>query len=214
MRAPRLGPQSLVVELASNDGYLLQYFVKGDPVLGIEPAANVAEGGIREGRPDAGQVLREGDWRVEVAADGPAGGSASGQQRPGPGARSQRLRGGDHGPAEASDVITIEFPHLLRLMEENQFDTIYHEHFSYFSLIAAEKDLRRPRPDDLRRRGDADAWRIAPGLCRRHGMTRAAPFASASGDCAREEAAGYKGSGFLHASGSRCGDRSGSCWRC
>ena len=61
-------------------------------------------------------------------------------------------------------VVTIEFPHLLRLIDENQFDTIYHEHFSYFSLDTAVRDLRRARPPRLRRRGAADARRLAADL--------------------------------------------------
>ena len=58
----------------------------------------------------------------------------------------------------------MEFPHLVRLIEENQFDTIYHEHFSYFSFLAVENDLRGPWPDPLRRRGVADPRRIAADL--------------------------------------------------
>lgn len=78
-----LDAASYVVELASNDGYLLQYFVaKGIPVLGVEPAANVAES-------------------VLLALDG---------------------------------IVTVEVPHLMRLIDEKQFDTIYHEHFAYFSF--------------------------------------------------------------------------------
>ena len=61
-------------------------------------------------------------------------------------------------------VVTMEFPHLLRLMQENQFDTIYHEHFSYFSFIVAERVFARARPDPVRRRGAPDARRFAAHL--------------------------------------------------
>jgi hypothetical protein len=106
-----LNSQSRVVEIASNDGYLLQYFVKkGIPVLGIEPAANVAAEAQRRGIPT--EVFFFGEETARRLAE-------------------------EHG------VITLEFPHLMRLMEQNQFDTIYHEHFSYFSLVAAAQLFER-----------------------------------------------------------------------
>lgn len=132
-----LGPRSMVVELGSNDGYLLQHFVvRGIPVLGIEPAANVAAAATARGVP------------TEVEFFGVAT------------ARALRARGveadlvvGNNVLAQVPDlndfvegirlilkpqgVATLEFPHLARLMEGNQFDTIYHEHFSYFSFTAA-----------------------------------------------------------------------------
>ncbi len=134
-----LGPHSQVVEIASNDGYLLQYFVqRGIPVLGVEPAANVAakarEKGVRSVVEFFGAALAE-----RLAADeGPAD-----------------LVLGNNVLAHVPDLLdfvkgvkrllkpdgicTFEFPHLLRLMEQNQFDTIYHEHFSYFSFGVVEK---------------------------------------------------------------------------
>jgi C-methyltransferase C-terminal domain/Putative zinc binding domain/Methyltransferase domain len=130
---------SLVVELASNDGYLLQHFVTlGIPVLGIEPARNVAA--TAEAR---GVVTLTEFFGVELA-----------QRLAGEGKRPDLIVGnnvlaqvpdlndfvagtrillGDRG------VATFEFPHLARLFAENQFDTIYHEHFSYFSLLAAKR---------------------------------------------------------------------------
>jgi SAM-dependent methyltransferase len=135
----RLGPGSLVMEVASNDGYLLQYFhKKAIPVLGIEPAANVAE------------VAHQRGIRTDVAFFGTeyARGLASKRMR------ADLLIGNNvlaHVP-ELNDfveglklalkprgVITMEFPHLMRLFAENQFDTIYHEHFSYFSFVAVER---------------------------------------------------------------------------
>ncbi len=134
-----LGANSLVVELASNDGYLLQYFVeKRVPVLGIEPAANVAEVAKKKGVPTLVKFFGRETAR-ELAAAG----------------KQADLLLGNNVLAQVPDlndfvagmkillkplgIITMEFPHLQRLMEENQFDTIYHEHFSYFSFLTAEK---------------------------------------------------------------------------
>src|SRR6185437_1952905 len=127
-----LGATSLVIELASNDGYLLQYFVERDiPVLGIEPAANVATVAEERGI----------ETLVEFFGAGLAAKLVSGGLR-------ADLVIGNNVLAQVPDindfvagiamilgptgVVTMEFPHLARLVEENQFDTIYHEHFSYF----------------------------------------------------------------------------------
>jgi SAM-dependent methyltransferase len=136
-----LGADSLVVELASNDGYLLQHVTeRGIPALGIEPAANVAEAARERG--------------IETVVEFFGRDSAS--QRVADGRRANLLVANNvfaHVP-ELNDfaagmkillapdgVATLEFPHLLRLIEENQFDTIYHEHFSYFSFLTARKVL-------------------------------------------------------------------------
>jgi SAM-dependent methyltransferase len=130
-----LGGPSLVVEVASNDGYLLQYFVKRNvPVLGIEPAANVAKVAVEKEVPTlvrffGAQLARE------LVAEG----------------RSADLVLGNNVLAQVPDlndfveglkillkpegVLTLEFPHVLQLMDHNEFDTIYHEHFSYFSML-------------------------------------------------------------------------------
>jgi len=134
-----LGNQHQVVEIASNDGYLLQYFARaGLPVLGIEPAANVAQAATDRGIPSLVKFFGSQTARELVAQ----------------GTQADVLLGNNvlaHVPAlndfvagmkillAARGVITMEFPHLLRLMEENQFDTIYHEHFSYLSLLTVEK---------------------------------------------------------------------------
>jgi hypothetical protein len=133
-----LSSTSFVVELASNDGYLLQYFVKkGIPCLGIEPAANVAEVArgkgvdtqvVFFGRESAGELLAG-----RGAADLIIGNNVLAQVPD----LSSFVAGvaialAPHGTA------TFEFPHLMTLFDQNQFDTIYHEHFSYFSLLSAE----------------------------------------------------------------------------
>ena len=127
-----LGPKSFVVELGSNDGYLLQHFVDlGMPVLGIEPAANVAEAARKAGIPTlvaffgaktAGQVVVDHGHADLIVANNVL-------------AQVPELNDFVVGMAHLlapEGVITIEVPHLERLIAENQFDTIYHEHFSYF----------------------------------------------------------------------------------
>ena len=136
-----LSAQSLVVEVASNDGYLLQYFVRRSvPVLGIEPAANVAKVAVEKGVPT---LIRF--FGTEMARDLAAEG------------RCADLVLGNNVLAQVPDlndfveglkillkpqgVLTLEFPHLLRLIERNEFDTIYHEHFSYFSMLTTARIL-------------------------------------------------------------------------
>jgi hypothetical protein len=133
-----LGKQSQVIELASNDGYLLQYFAaKGVPVLGIEPAENVAEAAREKGIQTFVQFFGESMARLLVTngvkADLVVGNNVL--------AHVPQLNDFVKGLKillKLQGVITLEFPHLLRLMAENQFDTIYHEHFSYFSLTTAK----------------------------------------------------------------------------
>src|SRR5690606_18137215 len=127
------------MEIASNDGYLLQHFVaRGVPVLGIEPAANVAKVAQEKGIPSVVKFFGQQTAR-EIAAE---------YGKP-------DLLLGNNVLAHVPDLndfvagmkillgergtLTMEFPHLYRLMQENQFDTIYHEHFSYFSLLTVEQ---------------------------------------------------------------------------
>jgi SAM-dependent methyltransferase len=133
-----LSEESQVVEIASNDGYLLQFFAgRNIPVLGIEPAANVAEVALRKGVPT----------RVEFFGRDTARALA--------GETTANLLLGNNVLAHVPDlndfvagmkillapggVITMEFPHLMRLIDEKQWDTIYHEHFSYFSFLTASR---------------------------------------------------------------------------
>ena len=134
-----LGADSLVVEVASNDGYLLQNFVAaGVPVLGIEPAGNVAdaaeEKGVRTLRTFFDVPTARAVSRQYGQADLLIGNNVL--------AHVPDLNGFVQGLALAlkpTGVITLEFPHLLQLIAGNQFDTIYHEHFSYFSFWAVER---------------------------------------------------------------------------
>jgi SAM-dependent methyltransferase len=130
-----LNSNSRVVEIASNDGYLLQFFVaKGIPVLGIEPAANVARAAIQKGVPTEVRFFDEEAAR-DLVRRGQQADLAIGNNVL---AHVPDLNGFVRGMKillRNNGVITLEVPHLMRLMEENQFDTIYHEHFSYFSLV-------------------------------------------------------------------------------
>jgi SAM-dependent methyltransferase len=141
MIAERLGLScdSFVVEIASNDGYLLQYFVeKQIRVLGIEPAANVAQVASAKGIPCLVKFFGEQAAR-ELVQDGKQADLIIGNNVLAHVPRLNDFVRGLKTLLKLSGVITMEFPHLMRLMEDNQFDTIYHEHFSYFSFIAVER---------------------------------------------------------------------------
>ncbi len=136
-----LGRESLVVEVASNDGYLLQYFrARGVAVLGVEPAANVARVARRKGVPTRveffGLAAARRMRRAGLVADLLLGNNVL--------AHVPDLNDFVAGLAvllKPSGVITLEFPHLLRMIRDCQFDMIYHEHFSYFSLGTASRVL-------------------------------------------------------------------------
>jgi SAM-dependent methyltransferase len=134
-----LGPDRLVVELGSNDGYLLQYLVeRGIPVLGVEPAANVAAAALERGVPTRVAFFGT-DTASSLVAEGMAADLVIGNNVL---AQVPDLNDFVAGVAillKPEGVATFEFPHLLRLIEGNQFDTIYHEHFSYFSVLAASR---------------------------------------------------------------------------
>ena len=136
-----LTPDSLVTEVASNDGYLLQHFqAAGIPVLGVEPAGNVAE------------AARARGIRTEVEFLGAETGLAIGQRHGRADlvaannvfAHVPDIRGfaaGLRALVKDEGTVTLEFPHLLRLIERRQYDTIYHEHFSYLSLLTSTRAL-------------------------------------------------------------------------
>ncbi len=137
-----LGPDSLVVEVASNDGYLLQHFVQaGIPVLGVEPAANVAAAAETRGVRTEMCFLGEATGRKLVESYGTADLVTANNVL----AHVPDLRDFVRGLAvllNAQGTLTLEFPSLARLIEGRQFDTIYHEHFSYFTLLTAARALR------------------------------------------------------------------------
>ena len=134
-----LGKDSLVVEVGSNDGYLLKHFVsKGIPVLGIEPAANVAGVAVEQGIPTLVKFFGEATAR-ELVADGTRPDLICGANVLAQVPKPNDFVKGLQILLRPGGVITIEFPHLMQLMAQNQFDTIYHEHFSYFSFVSAER---------------------------------------------------------------------------
>jgi 2-polyprenyl-3-methyl-5-hydroxy-6-metoxy-1,4-benzoquinol methylase len=134
-----LNSASLAIELASNDGYLLQYFVKnGIPVLGIEPAANVAEVATKKGVSTLVQFFGR-ELALDLAARGQMADLLLGNNVLAQVPDLNNFVAGMKILLKPRGVITMEFPHLMRLMQDNQFDTIYHEHFSYFSLWTVEK---------------------------------------------------------------------------
>jgi SAM-dependent methyltransferase len=138
-----LGADSRVYEIASNDGYLLQHFLPlGVPVVGIEPAANVAEVARRKNIPTLveffGLALAQ-----TLAADGKSADLIIGNNVLAQVPDLNDFVGGMAHLLAPYGVITLEFPHLERLIDENQFDTIYHEHFSYFSLVTIDHLARR-----------------------------------------------------------------------
>jgi hypothetical protein len=135
----KLNEKSFVIEVASNDGYLLQHFVAaGIPVLGIEPAVNVAEAARAIHVP-----TRCSFFGVDTARDLVARGEQAdlliGNNVLAQVPDLNDFVGGMTIALKPTGVITLEFPHLMRLMAGNQFDTIYHEHFSYFSLLTVEQ---------------------------------------------------------------------------
>src|SRR5579872_627690 len=130
-----LGKQSFVVEVASNDGYLLQYFVKWDvPVLGIEPAANVASVAVEKGVPT---LVRFFGARLanDLANEGKCADLVLGNNVLAQVPDLNDFVEGLKILLKPEGVLTLEFPHLLQLIRLNEFDTIYHEHFSYFSRL-------------------------------------------------------------------------------
>jgi 2-polyprenyl-3-methyl-5-hydroxy-6-metoxy-1,4-benzoquinol methylase len=136
-----LSADSLVTEVASNDGYLLQHFLAaGIGVLGVEPAANVAEAARAKGIPTEVQFLGAETGRQIAAGHGRADLVAGNNVF----AHVPDIRGfaaGLRALVKDDGVVTLEFPHLLRLIERRQYDTIYHEHFSYLSLLTSSHAL-------------------------------------------------------------------------
>ena len=192
-----LGPQSLVVEVASNDGYLLRHFAEaGIPVLGVEPAANVAAVAEAAGVPTVVRFFGR-----HTAHDLRAAG------------KSADLLVGNNVLAHVPDlgdfvaalallvkpegVISLEFPHLLKLIEQVQFDTIYHEHFSYFSLLALEPvfarhGLRVFHVETLATHGGSLRLSVCRRHSTRHGETSApAALRAAEWDAGLDDLATY-----------------------
>jgi SAM-dependent methyltransferase len=185
----RLTPDSLVTEVASNDGYLLQHFLAaGIPVLGVEPAANVAEAARARGITTEVRFLGAETGR-EIArrhgrADLVAGNNVF--------AHVPDIRGfaaGLRALVKDDGTVTLEFPHLLRLIERRQYDTIYHEHFSYLSLLTSSRALETGglRVTDVE---ELDTHGGSLRVYARPGESAGEPSARVKAVLAAEEAAG------------------------
>lgn len=134
-----LNSESQVVEIASNDGYLLQYFLKkGIRVLGVEPAKNVAEVALRRGIPTIPRFFDKESAR-ELAAEGRKADLLLGNNVLAHVPNLNDFVAGLKILLKPEGIITMEFPHLMRLILGNQFDTIYHEHFSYFFFFTVNE---------------------------------------------------------------------------
>ena len=162
---------SLVTEVASNDGYLLQHFMaRGIPVLGIEPAKNVAEAALLLGIPTVVQFLGAttgGDIGDEQGrADLVVANNVFAHV---PDIRD--FAAGLRGLVKDTGLVTLEFPHLLRLMQRSQFDTIYHEHYSYLSLLTAARALATAGLGVV----DVEELNTHGGSLRVHAASRRAP---------------------------------------
>lgn len=131
-----LNAQSQVIEIASNDGYLLQYFVQaGIPCLGIEPTANTAAAARQKGV-ETRECFFGCDTADQLATEAKKADLLLGNNVLAHVPDINDFVGGMPRALKEEGVITLEFPHLLRLIAENQFDTIYHEHYSYLSLVS------------------------------------------------------------------------------
>ncbi|HRD75893.1 MAG TPA: class I SAM-dependent methyltransferase [Hyphomicrobiaceae bacterium] len=134
-----LGPKSQVIEIASNDGYLLQYFkAMGIPVLGVEPTANTAKAAVEKGVPTLVRFFGR-ELAGELARDGRKADLLLGNNVLAHVPDINDFVAGMKLALKPTGVVTMEFPHLAKLIAGIQFDTIYHEHYSYLSLIAVER---------------------------------------------------------------------------
>jgi len=191
-RRLELDADSFVVELASNDGYLLQYFVqRGIPCLGIEPAKNVAAVAIEKGIPTDVSFFGTSKAR-EMALAGPKADLVCGANVLAQVPDLSDFIGGIPLILKPTGTFTIEFPHVMKTIEENQFDQIYHEHFCYFSLISVEAALAR---HGLTVFDVEELWTHGGSLrvYARHAADVARPVSERVRELrAREEAAGYR----------------------
>ena len=158
-----LGPRSQVIEIASNDGYLLQYVTaEGISGTGIEPAGNVAETARRKGVETLVEFFTL-DLAKRLAEQGRSADLIIGNNVLAHVPPLNDFVAGLQKLLKPDGVITMEFPHLVQLIEQMQFDTIYHEHYSYYSLLVAERILPRTGCASLMSRR-YQLWRFAANL--------------------------------------------------
>jgi len=134
------GPRHRVIEVASNDGYLLRWFKeRGIPALGIEPTTGTAEAARRNHGIESYNVFLGVETATEIVAQSDRADLLIGNNVLAHVPDINDFIGGLSILLEPDGILTMEFPHLLQLMRHNEFDTIYHEHFSYLSFITVEK---------------------------------------------------------------------------
>ncbi|MET1002640.1 MAG: class I SAM-dependent methyltransferase [Acidimicrobiia bacterium] len=194
----RLTTDSLVIEVASNDGYLLRHFVARDiPALGVEPAANVAAVARSLGIPtlveylgaDTGEAIARRHGRADLVVANNVF------------AHVPDIRGFAHGLralVKDDGLVTLEFPHLLRLIERRQFDTIYHEHYSYLSLLTSSRaletaGLRVVDVEELDTHGGSLRVYAAPLECAGESTARVKEVLDAEDDAGLHSLAGHAG---------------------
>ena len=191
---------SLVTEVASNDGYLLQHFLAaGIPVLGIEPAANVAEAARAKGIQTEVEFLGAQTGRDISRRCGTADLVAANNVF----AHVPDIRGfaaGLRALVKDTGLVTLEFPHLLRLIERRQYDTIYHEHFSYLSLLTSSRalatgGLRVVDVDELGTHGGSLRVYAQPEECAGEPTTRVKAVLDAEESAGLHTLAGHAGFG-------------------
>jgi len=185
----RLGAQSFVVELASNDGYLLQHFppLGVTNILGVEPSANVAEEAAKKGIPVSVRFFGVAEAERIIAEKGQAD-VVLGNNVLAHVPDLNDFFGGAARLVKPDGVITFEFPHLEALLKYNQFDTIYHEHFCYFSATAIAALAKRHGMVFI----DVEELPTHGGSLRAYLAHTGAPSAAVRERLAREEAAGFK----------------------
>ena len=185
----RLTPDSLVTEVASNDGYLLQHFLAaGIPVLGVEPAANVAEAARARGITTEVRFLGAETGR-EIARQHGRADLVAGHNVFAHVPDIRAFAAGLRALVKDEGTVTLEFPHLLRLIERRQYDTIYHEHFSYLSLLTSSRALETAglRVTDVE---ELDTHGGSLRVYARPGESAGEPSARVKAVLAAEEAAG------------------------
>ena len=193
-----LGTESLVTEVASNDGYLLQHFhTAGIPVLGVEPAANVAEAARSKGIRTEVEFLGPETGRDISTRNGQADLVAANNVF----AHVPDIRGfaaGLRALVKDTGLVTLEFPHLLRLIERRQYDTIYHEHYSYLSLLTSSRalattGLRVVDVDELDTHGGSLRVYARPEECAGEPTTRVKAVLDAEESSGLHTVAGHEG---------------------
>ncbi len=195
----KLSGKSQVVEIASNDGYLLQYFVqRGIPALGIEPAANVAKVAIEKRNVPSRSVFFGKATAAQLKSEGFAADLLLGNNVLAHVPDLNDFVGGMPVLLKADGVVTMEFPHLLQLMANNQFDTIYHEHFSYLSFFTVERvfaahGLRMFDVDELPTHGGSIRIYACHGAAAHAETPRVAAMRAKEREFGLEDIATYRG---------------------